>query len=54
MCGSHFVQSHDGTAPGAATTATIRSSGECSVANCATIARAVLRADSGSPDTVTW
>lgn len=54
MCGNHFVQSHEGTAPGAATTATIRSSGECNVASCATNARAVPRADSVSPDTVTW
>ncbi len=54
VCGSHFVQSHAGAAPGAATTATTRSSGECSVVSCATSARAAPRADSGSPDTVTW
>lgn len=53
-CGSHLTQSHDGAAPGAATTATTRSSGECSVTSCATSARAVARADSASPDTPRW
>ncbi len=46
VCGSHFTQSQRPTAPGAATTATIRSSGECSVTNCATSARAADCADS--------
>ncbi len=54
VCGSHFTQSHEATAPGAATTATTMSSGECSVANWPTIARATPRAASGSPDTATW
>ncbi len=54
VCGSHFAHSHSSTAPGAAATPIIRSSGECRVANWATIARTLPYTESGSPHTVMW
>ncbi len=54
LCGSHLAQSHSSAAPGAAATATIRSSGECRVVNWAIIARTLPYTESGSPHTVMW
>lgn len=54
VCGSHFVQSHWSVTSVDATTATSRSSGECSATSPEIIARAEPRTETGSPETTTW